>query len=177
MVEFPFKPDFDVVGRRLYFVFCISLEVEEDEEKTHETTGIGVIEEVPLFYTAPRALCNVCTMYKFVYGGAIFIATKILRYSASSTTWFSLIMEIPEGRNMERNRDVGDAGRCLKQSSKRSYGAKKKRFAGKSKQNRWSFTKEGTPVSKSKEERHLMWKGIDFWAKVQISDVIKIIAL
>ena len=31
-----------MAGRR--FVFCISLEVEEDEEKTHETTGIGVIE-------------------------------------------------------------------------------------------------------------------------------------
>ena len=46
-----------MMGRRLYFVFCISLEVEEDEEKTHETTGIGVIEGVPMFYTAPRALC------------------------------------------------------------------------------------------------------------------------
>ena len=45
------------MGRHLYFVFCISLEVEEDEEKTHETTGIGVIEGVPMFYTAPRALC------------------------------------------------------------------------------------------------------------------------
>ena len=55
------------MGRRLYFVF----EVEEDEEKTHETTGIGVIEGVPMFYTAPRALC-VCTMYKSVYGGAIY---------------------------------------------------------------------------------------------------------
>ena len=51
----------------------------------------------------------------------------------SSTSWFSLIMEIPEERNMERSKDVGDAGRCLKQSSKRSYGAKKKRFAGKTK--------------------------------------------
>ena len=40
-----------MVGRRLYFVFCISLEVEEDKEKTHETTGIGV----PWFYTGPRA--------------------------------------------------------------------------------------------------------------------------
>ena len=40
---------------RLYFVFCISLEIE-DEEKTGETTGIGVIEVVPLFYTGPRAL-------------------------------------------------------------------------------------------------------------------------
>ena len=69
-------------------------------------------------------------MYKSVYGRAIFIATKILLYSASSTSWFSLIMEIPEERNMERSRDVGDAGRYLKQSSKRSYGAKKKRFAG-----------------------------------------------
>ena len=70
-------------------------------------------------------------------------------------------MEIPKERNMERSRDVGDAGRCLKQPSK-SYGAKKKRFAGKPKQNRWSFTQEGTPVSESKEGRHLMWKGIDF---------------
>ena len=69
-------------------------------------------------------------MYRFVYGGAIFIATKILLYSASSTSWFSLIMEITKERNMERSRDVGDAGRCLKQPSKRSYGAKKKRFAG-----------------------------------------------
>ena len=43
-------------GRCLYFVFCISLDVEEDGEKTHETTGIGVIEVVPLFYTGPRAL-------------------------------------------------------------------------------------------------------------------------
>ena len=64
-------------------------------------------------------------------------------------------MEIPEERNMEKSRDVGDAGRCLKQSSKRSYGAKKKRFAGKPKQNRWNFTQEGTPVSESKEGRHL----------------------
>ena len=71
----------------------------------------------------------VCTMYKSVYGGANFIATKILLYSASSTLWFSLIIEIPEERNMERSRDVGGAGRCLKQSSKSSYGAKKKRFA------------------------------------------------
>ena len=39
-------------------------------------------------------------------------------------------MEIPEERNMERSRDEGDAGKCLKQSSKRSYAAKKKRFAG-----------------------------------------------
>ena len=57
-------------------------------------------------------------------------------YSASSTSWFSSIMEILEERNMERSRDVGDAGRSLKQSSKRSYGAKKKRFAGKPKENR-----------------------------------------
>ena len=71
-------------------------------------------------------------------------------------------MEIPIERNMERSRDVGDAGRCLKQSSKRSYGAKKKRFAGKPKQNRWSFNQEGTPVSESKDGRHLMCKGIDF---------------
>ena len=104
----------------------------------------------------------VCTMYKSVYGGAIFIATKILLYSVSSTSWFSLIMEIPEERKLERSRDVGDAGRYVKQSSKRSYGAKKKRFAGKPKQNRWSFTQEGTPISESKEGRHLMWKGIDF---------------
>ena len=46
-----------MVERRLYLVFCISLEVEEDEEKTHEITGIGVIEVVPMFYTAPHALC------------------------------------------------------------------------------------------------------------------------
>ena len=57
---------------------------------------------------------------------------------------------------MERSRDVGDAGRCLKPSCKRSYGAKKKRFAGKPKQNRWSITQEGTPVSESKEGRHLV---------------------
>ena len=72
-------------------------------------------------------------MYKPVYGGAIFIATKILIYSASSTS-FSLIMEIRKGRNMERSRDVGDAGGYSKQSSKRSYGTKKKRFAGKPKE-------------------------------------------
>ena len=96
-------------------------------------------------------------MYKSVNGGATFIATKILLCSASSTSWFSLIMEIHKERNMERSRDVDDAGRCLKQPSKRSYGAKKKRFAGKPKQNRWSFTQEGTPVSESKEERHIMW--------------------
>ena len=54
-------------------------------------------------------------MYKSVYGGAIVIATNILLYSASSTSWFSLIMETPKERNMERSRDVGDAGRCLKQ--------------------------------------------------------------
>ena len=74
-------------------------------------------------------------------------------------------MEIPEERNMERSRDVGDAGRCLKQSGKRSYSAKKKRFAGKPKQNRWSFTQEETPVSvkkRVKKGRHLLWKGIDF---------------
>ena len=52
-------------------------------------------------------------MYKSVYGGAIF------------TSWFSLIMEIPKERNMERSRDVGGAGRCLKQPSKRSYGTKR----------------------------------------------------
>ena len=101
-------------------------------------------------------------MYKSVCGGAIFIATKILLYSASSTSWFSLIMEIPKERNMERSRDVGDTGRCLKHPSKRSYGAKEKRFAGKPKKNRWSFAQEGTPVSESKEGRHLMWKGIAF---------------
>ena len=89
-------------------------------------------------------------MYKSVYGGAIFIATKILLYSASSTSWFSMIMEIPEERKLERSRDVGDAGRCVKQSSKRSYGAKMKRCAGKPKQNRWSFTQEGTPAKRRK---------------------------
>ena len=31
---------------------------------------------------------------------------------------------------MEISKNVGDAGRCSKQSNKRSYGAKKKRFAG-----------------------------------------------
>ena len=31
---------------------------------------------------------------------------------------------------MKRSRDVGDVGRCSRQSSKRSYGPKKKRFAG-----------------------------------------------
>ena len=40
-------------------------------------------------------------MYKSIYGGAIFIATKILLYSASSTS-FSLIMEIPEGRRCRK---------------------------------------------------------------------------
>ena len=85
--------------------FASVLEVEEDEEKTHETTGIGAIE------------------------GAIVIVTNILLYSASSTLGFLLIMEIPKERNMERSRDVGDAGRCLKQPSKRGYGAKKNRFA------------------------------------------------
>ena len=64
---------------------------------------------------------------------------------------------------MERSRDVGDAGSCSKQSSKRSYGAKKKRFAGKGKQERWSFPQEGTPVSvkkkESKEGRHLDVEG------------------
>ena len=69
-------------------------------------------------------------MYKSVYGEAIFIATKVLLYSASSTSWFSFIMEIPKERNMERSRDVDDAGKCLKQPNERSYGAKKKRFAG-----------------------------------------------
>ena len=49
------------MGRRLYFVFCISLvEVEEDEEKTHETTGIGVIEVVPLFY---RLSCPIYVLH------------------------------------------------------------------------------------------------------------------
>ena len=46
-----------MVGKYLYFVFCISLEVEKDEEKTHETTGIGAIEVVLLFFTGRRALC------------------------------------------------------------------------------------------------------------------------
>ena len=91
-------------------------------------------------------------MCKSVYGGAILLLQKILLYSASSTSWFSLIMEIPKERNMERNRDVGDAGRCLKQHSKRSYGAKKKRSAGKPKQNRWSFTQEGILVSESRRK-------------------------
>ena len=149
MVEFPFKPDFDVLERCLYLVFCISLEVEEDEEKTHETTGIGVIEAVPSHWSS-------CPMYLLCISLSmveIFLFLQILLYSASSTSWFSLIMEIPEGSNMERSRDVGDAGRCSKQSNKRSYGAKKKRFAGKPKQKRWNFPHEG---------RHLMWKGIDF---------------
>ena len=53
-----------------------------------------VIEVVPLFYTTPRAL--LCTIYKSVYDGAIFIATNIMLHSASSTSWFSLIMEISE---------------------------------------------------------------------------------
>ena len=56
-----------MVGRRLYFVFCLSLEIEEDEEKTHETTGIGVIEVVPLFYTL--LVHYVCTMHKSVILG------------------------------------------------------------------------------------------------------------
>ena len=47
-------------------------------------------------------------------------------------------METPEGSKMKRSRDVGDAGRCSKQSSKRSYGPKKKRFAG----NRYTNTKK-----------------------------------
>ena len=52
---------------------------------------------------------------------------------------------------MERSRDVGDAGRCSKQSSNRSYGAKKKRFAGsKPKQKRGNLPQEGTPVSVKK---------------------------
>ena len=51
-------------------------------------------------------------------------------------------MEIPEGSKMERSRDVGGAGGCSKQSSKRSYDTKKKRFAGsKPKQKIWSFPK------------------------------------
>ena len=62
-----------MVGRRLYFVFCISLQVE-DKEKTHETTGIGVIEGVPMFTLL--LVPYVCTMYKPVYGGAIVIVTK-----------------------------------------------------------------------------------------------------
>ena len=105
-------------------------------------------EVVPLFYTCPRAtyiclfllisvslskfvpVCARARHCKCVYNGAIFIATNILLYS-SSTSWSSLIMaETPEGCKMKRSRDVGDAGRCSKQSSKRSYGPKKKRFAG-----------------------------------------------
>ena len=63
----------------------------------------------------------ICTIYKSVYGEAICIATKNLLYLFSI---ISVIMEIPEGSNMDRSRDVGDAGRCSKQSSKRE------RFAG-----------------------------------------------
>ena len=44
------------MGKLLYLVFCITLEVEEDEEKTCESSGIGVTEVVPFFYTGPRAL-------------------------------------------------------------------------------------------------------------------------
>ena len=62
-------------------------------------------------------------------------------------------MEIPEERNMERSRDVGDAGRCLKQSSKRSYDAKKKRFAGnQSKIDGASPKKEPLSQSQKKED-------------------------
>ena len=89
-------------------------------------------------------------MYKSVDGGTIFIATKILLYlfSIINVVMFFDYGDIPEGSNMERSRDVGDAGRCSKQASKRSYGTKKKRFAGsKPKQNRWIFPQEGTPVS------------------------------
>ena len=87
---------------------------------------------------------------------------KILLHSASSTSWFSLIMEIPEGSNMERSRDVDDAGRCSKQSRKRSYDAKKKRFAGsKPKQKRWSFPQEGTPVSVKKIVKRRKTSGVE----------------
>ena len=54
----------------------------------------------------------------------LLLHTSCYTYSASSTSWFSLIMEIPEGSNMDRSWDIGDTGRCSKQSSKRCYGAK-----------------------------------------------------
>ena len=93
-----------------------------------------------MFYTDLRALYILCISLVIE---AIFIATKILLYSAS-TSWSSLIMETPEGSKMKRSRDVGDAGRCSKQSSKRRYGPKKKRFAG----NRCTKAKkDGTPVT------------------------------
>ena len=103
----------------MYLVFCITLELEEDKEKTYETTRIRVICVVPLFYTGPPALY---TLYKSLYSGAIFIVTKILLYHTNLVLFF--IMETPEGINIKRSRGVGDAGRCSKQSSK------KKRFAG-----------------------------------------------
>ena len=145
----------------MYFVLCISLEVEEDEETTHVTTGICVIEVVPLFHTCPRAL------YILILGTSLFMVELFLLLPNpaifSIINLVFLIMEIPEGRNMERS--IVDAGRCSKMSSKRSYGAKKKRFAGEPKLKRWSFSQEGSPVSvkriESKEGRHLMWKGID----------------
>ena len=61
-------------------------------------------------------------------------------------------METPEGSNRKRSRDVGDPGRCSKQSSKRAYDSKKKRiFAG----NRYTKIKKdgGTPVSVIKIKR------------------------
>ena len=42
----------------------------EDVEKTDETTGIGVIEVVPLFFTGHRALymyCVVCLWWSYFY--------------------------------------------------------------------------------------------------------------
>ena len=62
---------------------------------------------------------------------------------------------------MKRSKDVRDAGRCSEQSSKRSYGLKKKRFAG----NRYTKAKrnvathqDGTPVTINKKIKRIKRK-------------------
>ena len=60
-------------------------------------------------------------------------------------------METPEGSNLSRSRDVGDAGRCSKQSSKRRYTKRKRIFYGnRHTKSAESSTSKKTPVSVQK---------------------------
>ena len=44
----------------------LHIEVEEDEEKTHETAGIGVIKVVPLYYTVKLNIYTTDQIYIFI---------------------------------------------------------------------------------------------------------------
>ena len=74
----------------------------------------------------------------------------VKRYSTTSSF-------VHYGSNMKRSRDVGDAGRCSKQSGKR------KRCVGINCSKQKNGARRRLKNKESNEGRYLMWKGIDFW--------------